>query len=102
MWSEEKDQHLRTVSKEDAWVRNGQTDGSAMKSRNVVRIVDNCLNGCRGYGDYLAVAVVAIEFQCKVEIAECSAYRIVIADCCSYATLAAVLMSGYSAIDGDA
>jgi hypothetical protein len=72
-----------------------------MKSRNVVQIVDNCLNGCRGCGDYLDAPVAAIELQGNMEIAECSAYWIVIADCCSYATLAALLMSGYSAIDED-
>jgi hypothetical protein len=83
-------------------MRNGQIDGSTMKSRKAVRIVDNCLSVDAEVGeDYFAVAVVAIELQGKVEIAECSAYRIVIADSCSYAILAALLTSGYSAIDGD-
>jgi hypothetical protein len=74
-----------------------------MKSRNVVRIVDNCLNSYRGCGDHLALTVVAIDLRGKAQIAERSAYQIVITGFCSYGTLAVLLMfgCGHSAIDGE-
>lgn len=71
-----------------------------MDSRNVVRIVDNCLSGCRRCGDYLVVTVVPIELQGKSQIVECSAHLIVVAACCSCSKVGARPILGCSAITG--
>lgn len=51
-------------------------------------------------GDYFVVTVLPIELQGKRQVVECSAYRIVVAACCSPSKVGARPILGCSAMTG--